>query len=287
MPDSVAMGNPKVKIVHHHVFKCAGSTLTWILERNFPSGVLYIEGPRNSSSIRITCDQVRPYIADNSYQAVSSHVLAIPKLGGNIGEVHFSLLRDPIQRVLSAYRFHKKRKDIREDMSINEFVEKNLQADNFQARHSSMPALSTGDVGWQIDDRIYDKIESGEIIFGLVEYFDHSMLLLEAIAKERGFAFDGAYPRKLNTTDSADADIVIGDELRALCAHRNALDFKLYETVKQRILPVFKARFTESDLQEFTTRCGRLRNDEEAKKIQVPAAKEWFHVEVESLGGSK
>jgi hypothetical protein len=280
MPNSEAMSNLKVRIVHHHVFKCAGSTLTWILERNFRGAVLYIEGPRASSSARITCDQVLPYIADNRYQAVSSHVLALPKPGGNIGDVHFSLLRDPIERVLSAYRFHKKRKDIRDDVTIEQFVEKNLQADNFQTRHSSMPTSSTGAVGWQIDDRIFEKIESGEIIFGLVEYFDHSMLLLEAIARDRGFAFYGAYPRKLNTTtDIADTDKVIPDDLRAFCVHKNALDFKLYETVKKSFLPAFEARFTESDLQVFAVRCERLRNDQNARNVRVPAAREWVHIE--------
>lgn len=276
-----AMGNCKVKIVHHHVFKCAGSTLTWILERNFPGVVLYIEGPRTSSSARITCDQVLPYVADNRYQAVSSHVLAIPKLKGNIGDVHFSLLRDPIERVLSAYRFHKKRKDIGDDVSFEQFVEKNLQADNFQTRHSSMPTSSTGIASWQIDDRIFEKIESGELIFGLVEFFDQSMLLLEAVAKERGFAFDGAYPRKLNmTTDIADSDSVISDDVRAFCARKNALDFELYEIVKKRFLPAFHALYTDLDLQEFASRCERLRNDQDASKVRVPAAREWVHIDV-------
>ena len=90
------MHHNTLRIVHHHVFKCAGSTVMWILERNFPGAVLCVEG--SSASSRITCAQVLPHVAGNHYQAVSSHVLAIPALGQNIADIHFSMLREPVEK---------------------------------------------------------------------------------------------------------------------------------------------------------------------------------------------
>jgi len=276
------MTNGNVGIVHHHAFKCAGSTLAWILERNYPGNVLFIEG--KGSGDRISCEQVRPYLASHRYQAVSSHLLAIPPLGGNIGDLHIALLRAPIDRVLSAYRFQKKTGDIGGDVSLEAYIETNFQAENFQAKHASMPHPATGIAGWGLDERVYRKIESGELQVGLVEYFDQSMLLLEAEARDRGIPFDGAYPRKINTTTSSGdpdpAGAALPDNLKALCAEKNAADSRLYETVKRRLLPAFSARFGESELRDFASRCQQLRADPSAVNVRVPGKKDWVHIEV-------
>lgn len=272
------MIDPETKIVHHHAFKCGGSTLMWILEHNYPGRVLYVEGVRPGG--RISCDRIRPHHGGKGYSAVSSHELAFPGPGEQIGLIHFSLLRDPLDRLLSAYRYQKRTNDIRADMGIEEFIETNFQADNFQARHASMPNPSTGVPGWAPDDRIFDRIESGEILFGLVEYFDQSMLLLEAVARDHGFKFDGAYPSRINASaDGVDSDSLLGADLRAFVAEKNAREYRLYETVKQRMLPIFSARCGDKDLQEFASRCARLRDDGVTREVLVPTERDWLYID--------
>lgn len=250
--------NHRLAIVHHHAFKCAGSTVMWILEKNFRKKVLYIEG--RESGQRIFCEDLLPYVKDDSYRAVSSHLLVIPDLGQNIGEVHVSFLRDPVERIVSAYHYFKKRGEIESGKTLKEFCKSNFQADNFQAKHSSIVGSNNSSDKWEINRRIYKKIEAGEIFFGIVEYFDHSMVMLEDLLKRRGIKFDGAYPERQNVSIPEEGPgCEIDGEIRKLIMERNVHDIELYEYVKQRFLDRFYERFEEKDLEPFRLRCAKLK----------------------------
>ena len=104
--DRMSTGPQMLKIVHHHIFKCAGSSFAWILQKNFPNQVLFIEGIR--ADYRIRCEDVVHFLADNekaAFQAVSSHLLATPTPKNEIARLHVSFLRDPWKRIVSEYNF--------------------------------------------------------------------------------------------------------------------------------------------------------------------------------------
>ncbi|MDH3997370.1 MAG: sulfotransferase family protein [Desulfuromonadales bacterium] len=277
-----------LKIVHHHAFKTAGSTMMWILEKNFPGQVLYIEGEKNAGEKcrrRLHCDDLPPHLESGAYQAVSSHLLMVPDMGENVGEVHFSLLRDPLERTLSAYHFLKRGGEIDSDMTLAEFCQSNFQAGNFQLHHSSLREDKTPIDDWSINDKIYQKIDSGEIFFGLVEYFDHTMLLLEELLKRHGVKFDGAYTQDFNrTAGKTGRQWQMNDADRKILLEKNARDIELYAYVRHKFLERFHARFGDKDLEDFARRCYRLRRKFNRKKrkprpVIVPDASQWVHVD--------
>lgn len=95
-------------IVHHHIFKNAGTTLDWILQRNFPGQVLHMEG--TDPGARLRSGSVRAAAARfPDHRAISSHSLPLPSPRDAWAQVHISVLRDPIERYASIYRFERRR----------------------------------------------------------------------------------------------------------------------------------------------------------------------------------
>ncbi|TDK66520.1 sulfotransferase family 2 domain-containing protein [Sapientia aquatica] len=94
--------------LHHHIFKNAGSTIDWILERNFQHDFGSIE--IDSSSWRITESMLFNFLHEKqNLIAVSSHHLC-----GQIFEyepyVFFDIVfvRHPIDRLRSIYDYYRK-----------------------------------------------------------------------------------------------------------------------------------------------------------------------------------
>jgi len=274
---SAPMINSKVKIVHHHCFKCAGSTVMGILERNYPGNVLYLEGANPGQ--RFGCEEVLPFLEKRPYEAISSHVMMIPDVGRNIGTIHFTLLRDPVDRVLSSYRFQKRRGYIPRDIDIEEYIETNFQANNFQAKHTSIQEMNNGDDGWEISDRIFAKIEANEIFVGLVEYFNLSMLLLEKLLHNQGVSFDAAYSGELNKTPQKKWVADDTSRIRQMIAAKNPADIALYEAVEKRLFSQFHADISHQDQERFSKRCAALRRWRWLQWRQVPPESKWLHVE--------
>jgi len=271
-----------LKIVHHHAFKSAGSTVMWILERNFPEQVLYIEG--ETPIQRIYCEDVSPYIDNKKYKAVSSHLLTIPEIGKNIADIHFSLLRDPVERTVSAYHFFIKRGDIDNTISLEEFCQTDFQSDNFQMKHSSIKDNDTPKGEWGMNRKIYEKIDSGEVFFGLVEYFDHTMLMLDDFFAKNGTTFDGAYPQILNRSSHKKSQKwTIDDKVMDIILRRNESDIELYNYAKKIFLHNFQECFEEKDLDSYRHRCAVLKRKFDRKwwkprPVIVPDHTKWVRI---------
>ena len=96
------------RIVHHHIFKNAGTTIDWILERNFPGQVLHMEG--SDPGARLRPEKVQAVAARHpDHRAISSHSLPLPSPKDAWAAIHLSVLRDPIERYASIYRFERSR----------------------------------------------------------------------------------------------------------------------------------------------------------------------------------
>jgi Sulfotransferase family len=264
-----------LKIVHHHIFKCAGSTFAWILQRNFPGRVLHVEGSRENQ--RITCPNVRKTLIADQFDALSSHLLTLPALTEAIAPLHVILLRNPISRWLSSYNFVKKRGDIDSGTSFESYIHHilNSYGKNFQVQYVSLQSASTLSAhnGWFADPLSID-LQRSDLFFGLVEYFDESMLVLEHRLAHHNIQFDGAYRSIIN----ADSSGTVQHLSQPLCndlIRENTLEFELYDRVKHRLLQ----EQTQLDpdgvyLSKYRRRCQSVATGEIARWMP-PESSEW------------
>ena len=93
-------------ILHYHLFKNAGTSVDHVLRRNFPGGWISTEFPGNGGNNTV---DVAQWIRDTPRAiAFSSHTMLgpIPQIDG-MRIVPVVLLRDPVDRIHSAYHFER------------------------------------------------------------------------------------------------------------------------------------------------------------------------------------
>jgi len=94
-------------ILHYHLFKNAGTSLDHILKQNFGDKWVTREFPMNGGN---NTEMVEDWIRETPEAiAYSSHTMMgpIPQVEG-VRVVSVMLLRDPVDRIKSAYRFERK-----------------------------------------------------------------------------------------------------------------------------------------------------------------------------------
>lgn len=214
-------------LVHLHGFKCAGSTFTWILEKNFPNKVLYVESLINNS--RLDFKKVTSLVEKGKFEAVSSHLISPPPLDSDLSPVVITFLRNPTERLISAYEFQKSTNSLKEgDVNFRAFLTRLRLSivSNYQTRLLSPQAWDVDGArnGWDLNPRAID-LDDKNLFVGTVEMFDQSLVLLEEWLKERNLEFDGSYGLPTNTgsrtglkkpdffTDSVFPDMIEVDEL--------------------------------------------------------------------------
>lgn len=260
----------RVFVAHHHGFKCAGSTVVHLLNRNWPERVLHIEHRR--ADRRIHCEQVLAHVEPDRHVALTSHLLRMPSPGQEFAHVHFALVRDPIARLVSTYKFVPEERKLG---SLSAFVAANaLHASDFHIRH-----LGCGDAehdeGWRRDPDCV-PLESPHVLIGLVERFADSMFLLERRLAAVGCAFDGSVGQRQNvgTAEVMDLNPEQLAQLRAM----NAEDYLLLERVNRAldrelaaVDPEFHGRI------EYAKRC-MAREDAKEPYLGVPPP-QWTYLE--------
>jgi hypothetical protein len=180
-------------IIHIHGFKCAGTTVEKILEREY-SDLLKVES--KNSGTRLFYDQIPKDLILAS--SISSHLLAPTE---NLNCLQFSFIRDPYKRLVSAWKFQNgvvgnvksTLKDYIKDYNSS-------LISNYQTKLLSIQRRSNKfSFGWEIDIDL-DFLFGDNFFLGVVEKFDESMVLLEEKLKKRNINIDLSYPSKANTT---------------------------------------------------------------------------------------
>lgn len=211
-------------VVHHHGFKCAGSSVVHVLHRNWPERVLHVE--HRQPDRRIGVAAVAPLLVRTELVAVTSHLLTMPAYADRLAPVHFALVRDPLQRLRSAWQFVGQQQRWRDGGFDGFLAALEHQASNFHVRLLGVPGDAAAD--WPCDPA---RVPLGEphVLIGLVERFDESMFLLERRLSALGCAFDGSVARRHNVGAPGSFELppAMVDELR----ERNRADFALHERV--------------------------------------------------------
>lgn len=189
-------------LLHLHGFKCAGSTFIWSLERATRGDVLYFESP--GAGDRLDWRLVRDYLAALERQplAITSHLICLPPPGA-IAALKVAFLREPIERIASAYRFQTQVQKTVGSVLFRQYLESLQRGSlaNYQTRHLSPqePADWVLRRGWAARPELID-LSREDLFVGLVERYDDSILALEDQLERMGIAMDLAYARPVNTT---------------------------------------------------------------------------------------
>lgn len=234
-------------LLHYHLFKNAGSSVDRLLRESF--GEAWVNFDKELPGQKISAAEMQSFIESNpGIRAVSSHQIMPPVPVGNFNVTPLVFLRDPIDRVKSAYLFEwQKQLNLTEPKgSLQEYIQEKL-----------LPGKGTVIANFQVSrlsNQRYDEIKPVPGVhdldrlaaaqkflrdlpfFGLVERFDESILLMSEVLAEKFPEVECKIYRE-NSSRSDDTSIngrynqfrkEVGEELFHEVIYRNHLDLQLY-----------------------------------------------------------
>jgi hypothetical protein len=241
---------PYFKIIHFHTFKNGGSTLDWILKRNFGNQFGEFHGPTAQDSL-LEADILEYLDKFPEITALSSHHFRFPihSIVGDFELLPVSLLRHPIDRIYSVYA-HEQRVNTFDggaSVEFKEWLKLCINERPYTVRDVQTNLYADGGTYYEVPDigtfkRACSFIDSLEYC-GIVEKYDSSMVWLEEILSKYGFNFDGAYrrqninPERMHSLQERVDDIKsgLGDPLYEQLLMNNLYDLDLYEYALQKM----------------------------------------------------
>lgn len=237
-------------LLHHHLFKNAGTSLDALLKRQFPGKWVTREfqGDRESSA-----RQVATWIEDNpGAVCFSSHTARItptPSTGTRVVPIVF--VRHPLDRIASAYSFERGQlgsgfgATLARNTTLRGYIETRLSVSgDRQCRNFHVDRLAdmfpVGD-GTELS-RALRAVDALPFI-GVVESFGESLQRLRALLDVEGFGRLDLLPLARNVSKDRSASLAgrlddlaaeIGPEFYDELLSANREDLTLYETVVAR-----------------------------------------------------
>ncbi|MEM9384679.1 MAG: hypothetical protein AAGA68_06440 [Pseudomonadota bacterium] len=222
-----------------HIEKAAGTTLLYLLRRNYLGRYLDVRpyAERTPSGIFMAEDlrvalRVNPFI-----RAIGGHAVApFSDLASQASRPvrYITLLRDPVARYLSQFRYW------------NRVMAKDWSFERFLDHEPSFDLQTRKLCGNRDSNAALDALRGEFALIGTVESLDEFLVQFAAIS---ALPFDPRYQaRNTGEGDRDEADRLMqafGDEVVA----RNQADLALYEQVKSSVLPAQRARYA-GDLQD-------------------------------------
>lgn len=234
-------------IIHCHIFKNAGTTFDWSLQRNF--GDSFVDH-RDDDAMRTGGQYLQSFLLEHpNVKALSSHWVQFPL--PEIDEcqiLHALILRHPIDRAGSVYAFEKLQKaqtlgaQKAKELSFKEFVQWQLEMpfgnmNNFQLRFLLDKEVKlTKELTEENYGMALERINTCSLL-GIVERYDESMVLFEKYLRPYHPGIELAYIQQ-NTTPDRDKNLQmrlekiaeeLGDDTYQKLLLRNKWDIKLYE----------------------------------------------------------
>jgi hypothetical protein len=270
-------------ILHGHIFKNAGTSFDWSLERNFGAGFL---DHRDDKSIRQRRGRHLKELlkADAELTAISSHHMCLPPT--NPEGVHFEqayLLRHPIERIASVYAFEREQAADTPGARAAKVMD---FADYVSWRMEPKVARTIRDyqsfylAGLPVDERRKPLSESSyeaalenlntTACIGVVDRYDESMVVFEAALARYFPDIDLAYVRqnasrklwRRKKTMAGKIDDVLQQlgDLKELVRANNIHDASLYQAANDKLdEAVSSIADFDQRLANFQRRCKALR----------------------------
>lgn len=205
-----------------HIPKTGGTTLNSIFRNQYDKNQFYdhlfpIDDMRKKYN---ELDQE----AKNNIKAVSGHYsYGINKIFSK-SFTYFTMLRNPVERVISLYYFLKSTPTIypeMKDMTFTEFIDWSREAKNGQTKQVS------GLWGNPSVEKAKENLRTFRVI-GLTERFDESLFLMK-----KAFGWSDIEYNSLNITKKRPLKSELSQKVISLIEEHNQLDFELYRYAQE------------------------------------------------------
>ena len=217
-------------ILHYHLFKNAGTSLDRILQKNFPDRWVTREFPRNGgNNSALVADWIR---AERRAVAFSSHTMLgpVPAVPG-VRIISVIVLRDPVARIVSAYRFERRQSadtlgaQMAKDHDLEGYVRGRLAIPgDRQCRNFQTYRLASFVPGPEPElDRAMRALDVVSLV-GLVERFGESITRLGEIVRPDFPDFKAEVVHE-NVADKTDDPL--DDGMRQFIQAHNSADLEL------------------------------------------------------------
>lgn len=238
-----------------HIPKTAGLTMLGILRDEYPADSILslrgIETTERPALLAAASEQIR-VVAGHVDSSFARHLPRPCRL--------FTILREPVDRVLSLYYFLAREKTMGSHEAV---VRGELTIEKLARRHGSMQARYVAGyepaatvAGDQLLREAKDVLAEKMVAFGLTERFDESLLLFNAALgwNVRGYHRENVTRQRPQQAEIDPADLEL---VRAHCA----VDLEFYEFARA----LFEQRIAEQP-RDFPERLATLRRGIEAKQ---------------------
>jgi len=240
-------------IIHKHLFKNAGSTFDWILEKNFKSA--FCDHRDDSQMIDGAGDYLIRYLEEHDeIKALSGHNIwfTIPEYQ-NIELIPVVFLRHPIERIRSVYNFEYLQQSdslgarMAKQMTFTEYVTWRMRDDipdtirNFQTRMLAGLKQGCKPASQHLQFALHELDRYK--FTGLVDQFTKSMQYFKPMFLKLGFDIDLNFIPQNVMQPFEDADYearaaTVLDELGPLAKmviEKNRMDIALYQAAKNKL----------------------------------------------------
>ncbi|MEM7453092.1 MAG: sulfotransferase family 2 domain-containing protein [Planctomycetota bacterium] len=246
--------------LHVHVPKAGGSTLRQLMNRNFGDGYY------NSNSLletkQYTCDDVSEIVRCHPWvKCFSDHKISLdlPYDHEHAEVFALSYVRDPVERFISRYFFHRHFEEVNciaQRMSFRDFANAELVEQYVHPQTNSQIYFLNGGRGNEDMSVISDAMNSGRAHLFPIERFDESCIFLEKM-----------YPLEFSDLSYVRAnvskrDAEISDEDRHFVERYLRPDNQVMDVADHHLDMMLKQAFHSDDdrrsaLEEFQDRCSR------------------------------
>lgn len=246
--------------MHVHVPKAGGSTLRQLMNRNFGKGFY------NSNSLLET----KQYTRDDASEIIrctpwlscfSDHKLSLdlPYDHPDATVYALSFVRDPLERFISRYFFHRHFEEvacIAQRMSFRDFADAELVQQYAHPQTNSQIYFLNGGRGFEDLSVVQAALDTGRAFLFPIERFDEACIFLEQRFPQ--FFPDLSYVM----ANVSKKDGVISSEDREFASRYLAPDLPVCQLANRQLDQVLGTAFRSQDdrtaaLEEFRERCGR------------------------------
>jgi len=274
-------------ILHFHIFKNAGISIEWTLEKNFLKKYS-MEAYGTPFTQIMSMEAVIKFLKENTEISVfSSQNIRFPiPSDPSFNFIPIVFIRHPIDRAFSVYNFIRRNPETQpaskeaRSMDLSEFIQWNLDKRSRMLDDCQLTVLSDNNLK-NDDERFLSALKRIKQcpILGVVDRFDESMVLAEEHLKTYFVGLDLAYLKQnvtLNREDNIQQRLEsgraqIGDKLMHLLIERNNYDLKLYNAANEEInLRIKQVDGFLTKLTDFQERCNILKQE---KNINFPLGK--------------
>lgn len=268
----------KPVIMHFHIFKNAGSTIDWILKKNFSKQALFMDDRKNREAI-LQWDEIIEFLNKHpEAKSFSSHQIRFPiPENPEFNFIPMVFIRHPIDRAFSIYSFKRRSKDDSKgtqkatSMTVQEFIKWNLETKGYHVmKNFQVIFLSNKELRSPAEDTDYDPAVNwmkSSPILGVVERLDESLVLAEEYLRHYFEDIDLSYVKQNVSSDRKgnleqrleESRLQIGEELMTSLNDFNKLDQMLHVKANEELdIRLKNVENFDEKMSDFIARCEKL-----------------------------